>query len=64
MYFIWVIRDFGAAEWLHSLLGALEEQDSQNKIEINIYLTGRVIEDDINTIVVRLCRLFSLHFYV
>ncbi|KAJ6551760.1 NADPH oxidase isoform 2 [Mycena capillaripes] len=53
VYFTWVIRDFGTAEWFHSLLAALEEQDTQNKIEINIYLTGGVKEDDINNIVVQ-----------
>ncbi|KAJ7244433.1 NADPH oxidase [Mycena haematopus] len=53
VYFTWVIRDFSTAEWFHSLLHALEEQDSQNRIEINIYLTGGVKEDDINNIVVQ-----------
>ncbi|KAK7052471.1 FAD-binding FR-type domain-containing protein [Favolaschia claudopus] len=53
VYFTWVIRDFNQAEWFHSLLHALEEQDSQNKIEINIYLTGGIQEDDINNIVVQ-----------
>ncbi|KAF7356062.1 FAD-binding FR-type domain-containing protein [Mycena venus] len=53
VYFTWVIRDFSAAEWFHSLLHALEEQDTQNKIEINIYLTGGVKEDDINNIIVQ-----------
>ncbi|KAJ7023069.1 NADPH oxidase [Mycena alexandri] len=53
VYFTWVIRDFNTAEWFHSLLHALEEQDTQNKIEINIYLTGGIKEDDINNIVVQ-----------
>ncbi|KAF7377911.1 FAD-binding FR-type domain-containing protein [Mycena sanguinolenta] len=53
VYFTWVIRDFGTAEWFHSLLHSLEEQDSQNRIEINIYLTGGMKEDDINNIVVQ-----------
>ncbi|KAF7324947.1 FAD-binding FR-type domain-containing protein [Mycena kentingensis (nom. inval.)] len=53
VYFTWVIRDFGAAEWFHSLLRALEEQDTQNKIEISIYLTGGVNVEDINNIVVQ-----------
>ncbi|KAF8218117.1 ferric reductase NAD binding domain-containing protein [Mycena galopus ATCC 62051] len=53
VYFTWVIRDFSTAEWFHSLLHALEEQDSQNRIEINIYLTGGIKEDDINNIVVQ-----------
>ncbi|KAJ6629341.1 NADPH oxidase [Mycena sp. CBHHK59/15] len=53
VYFTWVIRDFNTAEWFHSLLHAIEEQDSQNRIEINIYLTGGVKEDDINNIIVQ-----------
>jgi len=53
VYFTWVIRDFSTAEWFHSLLHALEEQDTQNRIEINIYLTGGIKEDDINNIVVQ-----------
>ncbi|KAK1225668.1 hypothetical protein PQX77_011382 [Marasmius sp. AFHP31] len=53
VYFTWVIRDFGAAEWFHSLLHAIEEQDTQNKIEINIYLTAKIREDDMNNIIVQ-----------
>ncbi|KAL4079010.1 NADPH oxidase B [Scleroderma citrinum] len=53
VYFTWVIRDFGSAEWFHSLLKAIEEQDIQNRIEINIYLTARVKEDDVTNIIVQ-----------
>ena len=52
--YCWVIRDFGSAEWFHSLLQAIEEQDTQNRIEINIYLTAKIKEDDMNNIIVRL----------
>lgn len=52
VYFTWVIRDFGAAEWFHSLLHAIEEQDTQNRIEINIYLTAKIKDDDMNNIIV------------
>jgi len=52
VYFTWVIRDFGAAEWFHSLLHAIEEQDTQNRIEISIYLTAKIKEDDMNNIIV------------
>ncbi|KAF5371910.1 hypothetical protein D9757_010597 [Collybiopsis confluens] len=52
VYFTWVIRDFGSAEWFHSLLHAIEEQDTMNKIEINIYLTAKIKDDDINNIIV------------
>lgn len=54
VYFTWVIRDFGSAEWFHSLLQAIEDQDTQNRIEINIYLTAKIKEDDVNNIIVRL----------
>ncbi|KAJ7202026.1 NADPH oxidase [Mycena pura] len=53
VYFTWVIRDFTVAEWFHALLRALEEQDSQNRIEISIYLTGAVQIEDVNNIVVQ-----------
>ncbi|KAL0581693.1 hypothetical protein V5O48_000399 [Marasmius crinis-equi] len=52
VYFIWTIRHYDQAEWFHSLLQAIEEQDTLNKIEISIYLTGEVKEDDINNIMV------------
>nr|GAT55945.1 predicted protein [Mycena chlorophos] len=52
VYFTWVIRDFGTAEWFHSLLHAIEAQDTQNRIEINIYLTQKLKEDDMNNIIV------------
>jgi NADPH oxidase len=53
VYFTWVIRDFGTAEWFHSLLHAIEEQDTQGRIEINIYLTAKIKEDDMNNIIVQ-----------
>ncbi|KAA1471994.1 NADPH oxidase [Dentipellis sp. KUC8613] len=53
VYFTWVIRDFGSAEWFHSLLHAIEEQDTSNRIEINIYLTAKIKEDDMNNIIVQ-----------
>ncbi|KAH9054219.1 NADPH oxidase [Lactarius vividus] len=53
VYFTWVIRDFGSAEWFHSLLHAIEEQDTQNRIEINIYLTAKIKDDDMTNIFVQ-----------
>ncbi|KIK07073.1 hypothetical protein K443DRAFT_673646 [Laccaria amethystina LaAM-08-1] len=53
VYFTWVIRDFGVAEWFHSLLHAIEEQDTQGRIEINIYLTAKIKEDDMNNIILQ-----------
>ncbi|KAI0071776.1 hypothetical protein K474DRAFT_568109 [Panus rudis PR-1116 ss-1] len=52
VYFVWVIRDFGSAEWFHSLLRAIEDQDSLRRIEINIYLTAKLKEDDMHYIMV------------
>ena len=62
VYFTWVIRDFGVAEWFHSLLHAIEEQDTQNRIEINIYLTAKIKEDDMNNIIVCLISFVILFF--
>lgn len=53
VYFTWVIGDYGAAEWFHSLLHAIEEQDTQGRIEINIYLTAKLKEDEMNNIIVQ-----------
>ncbi|KAF9563848.1 NADPH oxidase isoform 2 [Agrocybe pediades] len=53
VYFTWVIRDYGTAEWFHSLLHAIEEQDTQGRIEINIYLTAKIKEDEMNNIIVQ-----------
>ncbi|KAF7798142.1 hypothetical protein EIP86_009358 [Pleurotus ostreatoroseus] len=53
VYFTWVIRDFGSAEWFHSLLQAIEEQDNQGRIEINIYLTAKIKQDDMTNIIVQ-----------
>lgn len=54
VYFVWVIRDFGTAEWFHSLLKAIEEQDTMQRIEINIYLTAKIKPDDATNIMVRI----------
>ncbi|KAJ8082261.1 hypothetical protein PM082_008109 [Marasmius tenuissimus] len=53
VYFVWVIRDYDQAEWFHSLLHAIEEQDARRRIDISIYLTGKVGVDDINNIMVQ-----------
>lgn len=55
VYFVWVIRDFGSAEWFHSLLHAIEEQDLEGRIEISIHLTAKLKDDDMNNILVRCC---------
>jgi hypothetical protein len=54
VYFIWVIRDFGSAEWFHSLLQAIEEQPgTEGRIEIHIYLTAKLKVEDMHNIMVR-----------
>ncbi|EIW68732.1 hypothetical protein TREMEDRAFT_32037 [Tremella mesenterica DSM 1558] len=53
VYFVWVIRDFGSAEWFHSLLQAVEAEDVDNRIEIHIYLTAKIDEDKMNNILVQ-----------
>ncbi|GFZ49171.1 hypothetical protein JCM24511_06921 [Saitozyma sp. JCM 24511] len=53
VYFVWTIRDFGSAEWFHSLLQAVEAEDTENRIEIHIYLTAKIDEDKMNNIVVQ-----------
>lgn len=52
VYFVWVIRDFGAAEWFHSLLEAIEAEDVDRRIEIHIYLTAKISDDQMNNILV------------
>lgn len=52
VYFVWVIRDFGTAEWFHTLLKAIEDEDTEGRIEINIYLTVKMKEDDATNIMV------------
>jgi hypothetical protein len=52
VYFVWVIRDFGSAEWFHSLLEAIEAEDTEQRIEIHIYLTAKITEDQMNNILV------------
>ncbi|ORY26889.1 NADPH oxidase [Naematelia encephala] len=53
VYFVWVIRDFGSAEWFHSLLQAVEAEDLEGRIEIHIYLTAKIDEDKMNNILVQ-----------
>ena len=53
VYFIWVIRDFGSAEWFHSLLKAIEDQDTMRRIEISMYLTAKIKDEDATNIMVR-----------
>ncbi|KAI9635465.1 ferric reductase NAD binding domain-containing protein [Dioszegia hungarica] len=53
VYFVWVIRDFGLAEWFHSLLKAVEAEDKEGRIEIHVYLTAKIDDDKMNNIIVQ-----------
>ncbi|WWC67708.1 uncharacterized protein I206_101620 [Kwoniella pini CBS 10737] len=53
VYFVWVIRDFGSAEWFHSLLQAVEAEDIEGRIEIHIYLTAKIDEDKMNNLLIQ-----------
>jgi len=53
VYFVWVIRDFGTAEWFHTLLKAIEDEDLERRIEISIYLTAKIKPDDATNIMVQ-----------
>ncbi|WWD07921.1 hypothetical protein V865_006028 [Kwoniella europaea PYCC6329] len=53
LYFVWVIRDFGSAEWFHSLLQAVEAEDTEGRIEIHIYLTAKIDEDKMQNLLIQ-----------
>ncbi len=55
---MWVIRDFGTAEWFHTLLKAIEDEDAEGRIEISIYLTAKIKQDDATNIMVCFKMLF------
>ncbi|GAA5864677.1 hypothetical protein JCM3774_006038 [Rhodotorula dairenensis] len=40
VYFFWICRETTSFEWFQSLLQAIEEQDSENFIEIYTFMTG------------------------
>ena len=51
VYFYWICRDTEAFEWFQDLLEALEAEDIDNFLEIHIYLTGGLKENQIRNIV-------------
>jgi NADPH oxidase len=51
VYFFWICRDYQAFEWFQDLLKAIEEEDVEQYIEIHIYLTGRLKEDQIHNVI-------------
>ena len=49
VYFIWICRDKGAFEWFQDVPDALKAENLANFLDIKIYLTGRVKEDQKNS---------------
>lgn len=52
VYFFWVCRDFDSFEWFKSLLSAIEDQDTEGRVELHTYITQKLKDDDINNIIV------------
>eukprot|EP00732_Lithocolla_globosa_P003817 Lithocolla_globosa_v1_NODE_3219_length_1729_cov_6.909797.p1 type:complete len:556 gc:universal NODE_3219_length_1729_cov_6.909797:1671-4(-) len=52
VYFFWICRDTYAFEWFQDLLAALEIEDTQNFLQIQMYLTGNLSKDAIRNVVV------------
>ncbi|KAF8460452.1 hypothetical protein JB92DRAFT_3312097 [Gautieria morchelliformis] len=53
VYFTWVISDFGMAHRFYSLLRDRGGVGTKNRIQISIYLTAKVKEDDMSNVTVR-----------
>jgi len=51
VYFYWISRDKSAFEWFNEVLAALEQDNPQNFLEINTYLTGELTTPEIKNIV-------------
>jgi len=45
VHFYWINRDKAAFEWFAELLKALEEQNTDKSLEINVFLTSRVTKE-------------------
>jgi len=50
VYFYWISPDKAAFEWFSDLLKALERENNEGWLEINIYLTGALSQDEIRNI--------------
>jgi len=50
VYFYWISRDKNAFEWFNDLLAALEQENVNNFLEINVYLTGQLSVDEIRNV--------------
>lgn len=51
-YFFWICRDIEAFEWFHDLLRALEAEDIDHFLEINIFLTGGLKPDQVKNVII------------
>lgn len=50
VYFYWISRDKNAFEWFNEILGALEQENINNFLEIHTYLTGQLSVDEIKQV--------------
>jgi len=50
VYFFWISRDKNAFEWFSEILGALEYENINNFLEVNVYLTGQLSVDEIRNV--------------
>jgi len=50
VYFYWISRDKNAFEWFNDVLGALEQDNPNNFLEICIYLTGQMSPEEIKQV--------------
>jgi len=50
VYFYWISRDKNSFEWFNDVLAALENDNINNFLEINTYLTGQLSNQEIKTI--------------
>lgn len=47
VYFYWICRDKNSFEWFSAMLAALEQENINNFLEINTYLTGALSPQEV-----------------
>ncbi|RKP11573.1 NADPH oxidase B [Piptocephalis cylindrospora] len=50
VHFYWICRDYQTVEWFQDLLRALEEEDKDGLLEIQVYLTGELSTEQIHNV--------------
>jgi len=50
VYFVWICRDKTSFEWFNEILAALEQDNPNNFLEIDTYLTGQLSTNEIKNI--------------